>query len=220
MQVEIWSDVVCPWCYIGKRRFESALDRFAHADDVEVTWRSFELDPGTREVPDGTMAARMGRKYGLSPEVAAEKLVDMDRTAEAEGLAFHLADTVGGNSFAAHRVLHLARESGRADELKEALLHASFITAEAIGDPAVVRAAAVSVGLDPAEVDDVLAGDRYAEEVRAEEAQAVELGATGVPFFVFDRTWAVPGAQDADVFLQVLERAWARSNPDEVVTAD
>jgi predicted DsbA family dithiol-disulfide isomerase len=218
MQVEIWSDVVCPWCYIGKRRFETALGRFAHADDVEVTWRSFELDPDAPRVPDGTMAARLGRKYGMPPEVAAQKLVDMDATADAEGLAFHLADTVGGNSFTAHRVLHLARAHGRADELKEALLHASFITADAVGDPAVLRAAAMQVGLNPAEVDEVLAGDRFAAEVRAEEAEAGELGATGVPFFVFDRTWAVPGAQDPDVFLQVLERAWARSHPKVAVT--
>jgi predicted DsbA family dithiol-disulfide isomerase len=220
VQVEIWSDVVCPWCYVGKRRFETALNRFAHADEVEITWRSFELDPTAQQVPDGTMAALVARKYGVALEVAAEKLVGMDRTAEAEGLAFHLADTVGGNSFSAHRVLHLARRTGHDDELKEALFHAAFISAEPVGDPAVVRAAAVSVGLDPAEVDEVLAGDRYAEEVRAEEAEAGELGATGVPFFVFDRTWAVPGAQEADVFLQVLERAWARSHPDEVVTAD
>jgi predicted DsbA family dithiol-disulfide isomerase len=217
MQVEIWSDVVCPWCYIGKRRLEAALDRFEHADEVEVTWRSFELQPDSPAVPEGTMVDRMAARFGTTPDAAAARLAEMDRTAADAGLTFRLADTRGGNTFTAHRLLHLARRSGHGGALKEAFLQANFVDTEAIGDPDVLRRIAVSVGLEPADVDEVLAGDRYAEDVRAEEAEAGRLGANGVPFFVFDRALAVPGAQGSDVFLQVLEEAWARSHPEVTV---
>jgi predicted DsbA family dithiol-disulfide isomerase len=213
VNVEIWSDVVCPWCYIGKRRFERALGRFEHADEVEIVYRSFELDPGAPAVPTLGMVELLARKYGHTVEAAQAMLADMDRLAASEGLDYRLEETTGGNTFDAHRLLHLARDHGRNPAVKEALLHAYFIDRRPISDPEVLRQAAVEGGLPAEEVDAVLAGDQYATDVRADEAEARSLGATGVPFAVVDRLFALPGAQDADAVLAVLRRAWGRSHP-------
>ncbi len=222
MLVEIWSDVVCPWCYIGKRRFEKALGRFEHASEVEVRWRSFELDPRAPFRRSGDMASHLAAKYGLSLEQAQRQLKQLDSMAAGEGLDMALADTKPGNTFAAHRLIHLGYskdpETGAA--IKEALLHAYFVDRVAVSEPEELARVAASVGLDPAEVADLLAGDRFGEQVRSDEREAAELGATGVPFFVFDRSFAVPGAQDADTLLAILRRAWQRSHPTlEVISA-
>jgi predicted DsbA family dithiol-disulfide isomerase len=213
--VEIWSDIVCPWCYIGKRRFEAALARFEHADRVEVRWRSFELDPTAPFRRSGTMAGHLAAKYGMSVEQAAARLADMDRLAAAEGLRYDLARTQGGNTFAAHRLVHLgyARDGATGAAVKEALLHAYFEDLEPVSEPEVLVRVGVAAGLDRDEVAGVVEGDRFAAEVRADEAEAAALGCTGVPFFVFDRRFAVSGAQDADTFLLTLQRAWERSHP-------
>ncbi|MGH9095454.1 MAG: DsbA family oxidoreductase [Acidimicrobiales bacterium] len=213
MQVEIWSDIVCPWCYIGKRRFEAALGRFEHADEVQVTWRSFELDPRAPFRPGRSMIEHLASKYGRTQEQAREMLAQMDRMAAGEGLDYHLQDTTGGNTFDAHRLIHLAGSHGRGPELKEALLHAYFIDCLPASDPDVLVRVAGTVGLDEQEVRDVLDSDRFAQDVRADEQAATDYGATGVPFFVFDRAYAVPGAQEADVFLDALRRTWDRSHP-------
>ena len=213
MQVEIWSDVVCPWCYIGKRRFEKALAEFEHADEVTVTWRSFELDPRAPFLPGRSMAEQLAAKYGRTLPQAEEMLAHMDAMAAGEGLDFDLARTTGGNTFDAHRLLHLAGSLGRGQEMKEALLHTYFVERVPVSEHDVLRRVATGVGLPAAEVDDVLAGDRFADAVRADEAEAAELGCTGVPFAVVDRTFAVPGAQEPDTFLAVLRRAWDRSRP-------
>jgi predicted DsbA family dithiol-disulfide isomerase len=219
MLVEIWSDVVCPWCYIGKRRFEAAIEEFEHKDEVEVRWRSFELDPGAPFRRSGTMAEHLARKYGMSAEEAESRLESMNRLAAAEGLEYDLSRTNGGNTFDAHRLIHLGygkgAETGAA--IKEALLKAYFVDLEPISEPEVLQRVGESVGLDAEEVTALLESDRFAAEVRADEAEAKELGCTGVPFFVFDRAFAVPGAQDADTFLAVLRRAWSRAHPVEVV---
>ncbi|HET9076442.1 MAG TPA: DsbA family oxidoreductase [Acidimicrobiales bacterium] len=221
MLVEIWSDVVCPWCYIGKRRFEAALARFEHSDAVEVRWRSFELDPRAPFRRAGNMAEHLAAKYGMTVEQAQARLADMDRMAAGEGLAFDLARTQGGNTLDAHRLIHLAYEKGPAQgaAMKEALLHAYFIEFRPISEPDVLVEVGVAQGLDRDEVEQLLASDRFEAEVRADEAEAADLGATGVPFFVVDRAFAVPGAQDPEVVLQVLRRAWER-RPALVVPAD
>jgi predicted DsbA family dithiol-disulfide isomerase len=210
--VEVWSDVVCPWCYLGKRRFEAALAAFEHADEVVVRWRSYELDPSAPARRTRSMPELVARRYGLAAEEAAARLGALDRVARAEGLAFDLARTQGGNTFDAHRVLHLAAsvDADLAATLEEALLHAYFIELRAIGDRAVVVDVAGAVGLDPADVRAVLESDRFADDVRADEAEAAALGCTGVPFFVLDRAFAVPGAQDAATFLRVLRRVRER----------
>ena len=215
MLVEIWSDIVCPWCYIGKRRFEAALARFEHADGVEVRWRSFELDPHAPFRRSGDMAEHLAAKYGMSVPEAEGRLESLNRMAAQEGLRYDLRRTKGGNTFAAHRLLHLAyeKDSATGGALKEALLEAYFVDLLPISEPDVLTEIGVSVGLDRDEVARLLESDRFAGEVRREEAEAAALGCTGVPFFVFDRAFAVPGAQDADTFLATLRRAWDRSHP-------
>lgn len=215
MLVEIWSDVVCPWCYIGKRRFESALSRFEHADEVGVRWRSFELDPNAPRRFSGSMAEHLASKYGMTVEHAQQRLEDMNRLAAVEGLRYDLAHTRGGNTMDAHRLIHLgyAKNSETGSAVKEAMLKAYFVDLEAIGAPEVLTEAAVSAGLEREEVAAVLASDRFAEDVRRDEAEAVALGSSGVPFFVFDRALAVPGAQDSETLLITMRRAWERSHP-------
>jgi predicted DsbA family dithiol-disulfide isomerase len=215
MLVEIWSDIVCPWCYIGKRRFESALARFEHADEVEVRWRSFELDPRAAERRQGTMAEHLAAKYGMSVEDASARLGAMDQLAAQDGLHYDLARTQGGNTFDAHRLIHLGyeKDSATGAALKEALLHAYFEELQPIGDPEVLTEIGVHVGLDRDDVVKTLQSDRFAAEVREDEADAQALGCTGVPFFVFDRAFAIPGAQDPETILITLRRAWERSNP-------
>jgi predicted DsbA family dithiol-disulfide isomerase len=217
VNVEIWSDVVCPWCYIGKRRFEQALDRFPHADAVTVTYRSFELDPAAPTRREGTHDEHLARKYGLSVEKARQLNAQMTQTAAAEGLDFHFERMRGGNTFDAHRLLHLAADRGKQHELKERLLQATFTDGVPVADrDALVRLAA-EVGLDADEARDVLASDRYADAVRADERQAAAYGITGVPFFVVDGKYGVSGAQPADLLLQVLEKAYAESSPLTVI---
>src|SRR5437763_473531 len=181
MRVDIWSDVVCPWCYIGKRRLEAALARFDHRDEVEVVWRSFELDPRSPRTREGSYAGRLARKYGMTTEQAQAATARLARLADAEGVAFRLDDARPGNTFDAHRLLHLAAERGVQDRAKERFFAAYFTEGAAIGEPETLVALATAAGLAADEVQAVLDSDRYAEAVRADEEEATELGATGVP---------------------------------------
>ena len=221
MRIEIWSDVVCPWCFVGKRRLETALSGFDHADEVEVVYRSFELDPtaphsrgsgGGHELSTGVIA----RKYGRSEDEMRQMQQQLIDLAAEEGLAFRLFETVHTNTIDAHRLLHLALETGGPAlqrELKEALLSAYFEQAQDVGDHDVLTAVAVATGLEEGRVREVLAGQEYADAVAADIAQARAYGATGVPFFVVDEKYGVSGAQPAEVFSQVLDRAWTESHP-------
>ena len=215
MKVEIWSDVVCPWCYIGKRRFESALSRFPHGDQVEVEWRSFELDPGAARTHElrGTHAEQLSTKFGRPVDQIEQMLDQVTTTAAGEGLDFRFDLNRGGNSFDAHRLLHLAKARGRQDPLKERLDRGTFTEGLAVSDHEELTALAVEVGLDESEVRAVLASDRFADDVRADEAQARAYGISGVPFFVIDGTYGVSGAQPADLFLQGLTQAWGERSP-------
>jgi predicted DsbA family dithiol-disulfide isomerase len=211
VQVEIWSDVVCPWCYVGKRRFEAALARFAEREDVDVVWRSFELDPTAPQQRELPSTAHLAEKYGMSIEQAEASQQRLTDLAAAEGLEYHLGRTAGGNSFDAHRLLHLAAASGLQDALKERLLRAYLTEGEAIGRPDVLQRIAVEAGLDPTEVADVLAGEQFADEVRADEQRARLLGINGVPFFAIDGRYGISGAQSSDLILSALEQAWSES---------
>jgi len=216
MKIEIWSDVVCPWCYIGKRRLETALTTFEHADDVEIVYRSFELDPSSPRVPVETVAESLGRKYGQSPEGAQQMQDRVEAVAAEEGLLFRLGEAQRVSTVDAHRVLHLALETGGPalqSALKEELLAAYFLRAENVADHDLLRRTAEKVGLDAESVDRVLGTDAYADAVEADIREAAALGATGVPFFVIDRTYGVSGAQPAEAFTQVLERSWAETHP-------
>jgi predicted DsbA family dithiol-disulfide isomerase len=216
MRIEIWSDVVCPWCYIGKRRLERALADFEHADETEVVWRSFQLDPGAPAEPTERAVEMLARKYGQTPEGARAMQDQVEAVAAEEGLVYRLADTLHLNTVDAHRVLHLAlREGGPAlqGRVKEALLEAYFVRARNVADPDVLTEVAVGAGLDAAAVADLLAGDAFTEDVWADAEQAGRYGATGVPFVVVDGRYGVSGAQPADVFGGVLRRAWEDAHP-------
>jgi len=209
MQVEIWSDVVCPWCYLGKRRFEQALEGFEHRDEVEVVFRSFELDP---TITPGTTEATvdmLARKYGMSLAQAHDAQRQMEQRAAGDGLEFRMDGLRSGNTRDAHRLLHLAKEHGKEPELVERLHRAYFTEQTSVFDADTLADLAVEVGLDRADAEKVLATDAYADAVEADERTARELGATGVPFFVIDRRYGVSGAQPADVLRQALERAYA-----------
>ena len=216
MKIEIWSDVVCPWCYVGKRRLETALAGFEHADDVEIVYRSFELDPSAPRHGEELSTPVIARKYGRSEDEMRQMQQQLIDLAAEEGLAFKLFETVHTNTVDAHRLLHLALETQGAAvqrELKEALLAAYFLNAENIGDDEVLRRVAVDTGLDAARVDEVLASDEYADAVAADIAQARAYGATGVPFYVVDGRYGISGAQPAETFSQVLTQAWAETHP-------
>ena len=215
--VEVWSDVVCPWCYIGKRRFEAALSRFPHADQVEVEWRSFELDPqavSVRAAGEGADHADvLASKYGMSRAQAEAAIGNVTAAAAGEGLDFHLDVSLRSNTFDAHRVIHLAATRGLQDAVKERLMRAYFTEGEPVGDRDALVRLATDAGLEAAEVEQVLDTDEHADAVRADEADARALGITVVPFFVVDRRYGVSGAQPADQLLAVLERAWSERAP-------
>jgi len=204
---------------VGKRQFEEALGRFGHADQVTVSWRSFELDPTSPRVVGMSMDRILEHKYGMSAEQARAANQQMTTMAAGVGLEYHLDQVQAGNTFDAHRLLHLAATHGRGDALKERLLAAYFTEGRSVGDHTVLAELAVEVGLDPTQVDETLAGEAFAADVRADEARATALGATGVPFFVIDETYGVAGAQGSDVLLGALERAWSESHPVTLLNA-
>lgn len=208
MIVEIWSDVVCPWCYVGKRRFETALAAFEHRDAVTVVWRSFELDPAAPGEFAGERAARIAEKYGRSLEQVREMERRMIDTAAAEGLDFRFEFARAGATFDAHRVIHLAREHDLQDTVKERLLRAYFTEGELLSDHATLVRLAVEGGIDGDEVREMLAGDRYAAQVREDERAAAQLGISSVPTFVIDRARGVSGAQPPAELLELLRQGW------------
>jgi predicted DsbA family dithiol-disulfide isomerase len=223
VKVEIWSDVVCPWCYVGKRRFESALAQFAHRDDVELVWRSFELDPAAGPSPEepGSYGERLAKKYGGGLERAQQMLDTMTATAAQEGLDFRFDLARPGSTFDAHRLLHLALERGVQDAVKERLDRATFTEGLRTSDREELVRVVVEAGLDADEAREVLETNRYADAVRRDEAQAQAYGITGVPFFVVDGRYGVSGAQPAELLLQVLDTAWRERAPQLVtVTGD
>lgn len=223
MRIDIWSDVVCPWCYIGKRRLETALAGFEHAADVEVVWHSFELDPTAPQVATERVSDALGRKYGGGPERGREMVAQVESVAAEEGLAFRHGEALHANTRAAHRLIHLALETGGPalqGRLKEALLAAYFVETRNVADPQVLTEIATGVGLDADRVAEVLAGEEYDDAVTADIEQARAFGATGVPFFVIDQRYGISGAQPAELFTQALERAWAEAHPTLTVLSD
>jgi predicted DsbA family dithiol-disulfide isomerase len=219
MQVEIWSDIACPWCYVGKRRFEAALEQFEHRDDVQVSWRSFELDPEAPREREGDRAARLAEKYGSSLEQAREMERQITETAAAEGLNFRFDIARSGLTFDAHRVVHLAEAHGLQDEMKERLLRAYFSEGELMADHDTLARLAIEVGLPEAEVGETLAGDRYAAEVRADERAAGQFGISAVPTFVVDRSIGASGAHPPEALLDLLRQGWAARPRTPIVAA-
>ncbi len=216
MRIDVWSDIACPWCYIGKRRLESALGGFEHAGDVEVVYHSFELDPSAPVPPVETSTVALARKYGGGPEQITAMQDRVTELAAAEGLDYRLDRTLHLNTRDAHRVLHLALQVGGPAlqaGLKEALLDAYFVQARDLTDRVLLEQIADGVGLDPDAVRRVLASDEFDAEVSADVDQARAYGATGVPFFVVDGRYGISGAQPVEVFAGAIERAWSERQP-------
>ncbi len=208
MRVEIWSDIVCPWCYIGKRRFEAALAEFEHRDEVQVTWRSFELDPTAPPEREGDLAAHLARKYGMDVSEARAKQQQMTEMAAAEGATFRFDTVRSGSTFDAHRIVHLAKEHGLQDAMKERLLRAYFSEGRLISDHATLAELAAEVGLPEEEVAETLAGERYAEQVRDDQQTALQFGISAVPTFVIDRALGASGAHPPVAMLDLLRQGW------------
>lgn len=214
MRIEIWSDVVCHWCYIGKRRLEKALATFPH--EVEIVWHSYQLDPGSPTEAVDTVADYLGRKYG-GGEAAGRAMVDrVEAVAAGEGMIWRHSQSLRVNTLDAHRLLHAALADGGPrlqGDLKEQLLKAYFADARNVADHAVLREIAIGAGLNEARVDAVLGSTEFTDEVWNDQQEAASLGATGVPFFVIDRTFGIAGAEAAEVFSDVLHRAWEDAHP-------
>lgn len=213
--VEIWSDVVCPWCAVGKARFEQALDAFEHAEVVEVRWRSFELDPNRPATTDTDYVTMLARKYRTGRDQAEAMIDRMTQAGAAEGIEFRFDLARPGNTFDAHRVLHLAADRGRQHEVKERFLTGYHSEGVPIADHGALADLATDAGLDGDEVNEVLASDAYAEAVRADEAQAYEYGISGVPFFVLDRRAGVSGAQPSQHLLTALRQVHGHDAEDQ-----
>lgn len=210
LSIDVWSDIACPWCFVGKRRLERALETFPERSSVEVVWRSFELDPSApRQTEPGLHAERLARKYGSSVAEAEKRIARLVELARSDGISFDFERIRPGNTFDAHRVLHHAREVGLHTAVKERFLRGYLEEGRAIGDPEVLLSLAVDAGLDADAVSGVLSSGAHSDDVRADEAEAQRLGINGVPFFVIGGRYAVSGAQPAELLGRAISQAYA-----------
>lgn len=209
MRIDIWSDLVCPWCAIGMAHLEQALERFEHADDTYVIWRSFELDPGAPAVRPGEYDRLLAARYGTSPQGGRAMVSRISAACERAGLDARFDLVRAANTFDAHRLLHLAKMYGVQDALARRLTHAYLAEGQVLSDHPTLQHLAEQVGLAPAKIAHALAGDAFAEHVRGDEAEAARREITSVPTFLVDRRFVIPGAQAPDSMLASLRRAWA-----------
>ena len=213
MKVEIWSDLVCPFCYIGKRKFEQALDGFASKENVEIVWRSFQLDPDMKPVPGESVHQYLAKRKGVSVEQAKEMGNYMSNMAKEVGLEYNFDTAVINNTLAPHRLLHLAKKYGVQHEVKEKLFAAYYTHGKDIAAAEFLVETGVSVGIPADEIEHMLQSDLYTDEVREDQYRAQQIGVQGVPFFVFNNKYAVSGAQPTAVFAEVLEKVWEEEKP-------
>ncbi|MBK8831723.1 MAG: DsbA family oxidoreductase [Saprospiraceae bacterium] len=206
MQIEIWSDIMCPFCYIGKRKFEAALAQFEHKDDVQITWKSYQLSPDMVTDPKKNINQFLAEHKGISVEEAKRMNEYVTGMAAQVGLTYNFDKTIVANSFNAHRFAHFAKQFGKQDEAEEALFAAYFNEGKNLDDYAVLIELGKEIGLDPAALKTALESGAYADDVRTDILEAEQLGLRGVPFFVFDRKYGVSGAQDSKVFLETMEK--------------
>ena len=208
MKVEIWSDVMCPFCYIGKRKFENALAQFPHKDKIEVVWKSFQLDPTTVTDPSLNTIDNLAEKKGWSKQQAQETTAHVTNIAKQVGLEFNFDKAVVANSFDAHRLSHLAKKYGKQNELEEKLFQAYFTDGKNTADHSTLLQIGKESGIDEREITDILNNTTYSNEVEQDIIEAQHIGVRGVPFFVLDRKYAVSGAQESDTFLGALTKAY------------
>ncbi len=220
MKVEIWSDIVCPFCYIGKRKFENALKDFAQKDKVEIVWRSFQLDPEMVVVPGQSVHEYLGKRKGTTVAEGKKMNDSMSAIAKKIGLVYNFDKAIINNTLDAHRLLHLAKKNGLQNETKEALFAAYYTDGKNIADIASLVDIGERVGLNGIEINTMLQSDEYVNEVQLDQIYAQQIGVQGVPFYVFNDKYAVSGAQPTDVFAQVLNKVWEEEKPVmEIVSA-
>ncbi|MFV8268822.1 DsbA family oxidoreductase [Flavobacterium sp. GT2N3] len=218
LKIQIWSDVMCPYCYIGKRRIEGALALFEHKDAVEIEWKSFQLDAGFVASPEDNMVEHLAEKYRKDTTWAQEMMDSMTENAKNAGLDFHFEKSILANSFNAHRLLHLAKKHKRADVLEELLFKAYLTDGKNVNDLNTLKLLGLEAGLDAKAIDEVLHSDAYGNEVQQDINEAQSVGVQGVPFFVFDNKYAVSGAQHVETFVKTLEKVWEEGKFDSKVT--
>lgn len=208
MEVKIWSDVRCPFCYIGKRKFEAALAEFAHKDEVNITWKSFELDPNLQTVEDTNVYDYFSQAKGIPKEQAVDMFDNVTEVAAEVGLNFKLEQSVVANSFKAHRLIQLAKTMNLGNEIEEELFRIHFMEGKNIDDERVLMTSGKNIGIPETAIIALFNSDDFDAEVRIDQLEAQRIGVRGVPFFVFDDKYAVSGAQAPEIFLQTLEKAW------------
>nr|WP_315190664.1 DsbA family oxidoreductase [uncultured Flavobacterium sp.] len=218
LNIQIWSDIMCPFCYIGKRRIEEALQNFKHKDSVTIEWKSFQLDANFIAAPDDNIIDHLAEKYRKDTDWAQTMIDNMTQNAKNAGLDFHFEKAILANSFHAHRLLHLAKKYNLANELEELLFKAYLTDGKNVNDLDTLSKLGKEVGIDSEEIKQVLESNEYTKEVQQDIEQAQSIGVQGVPFFVFDNKYAISGAQPATTFLQTLERVWQEGNFDSKVT--
>lgn len=212
LKIQIWSDVMCPFCYIGKRKIEEAITQFENKDSIEIEWKSFQLDPNFVATPGETVVDHLAEKYRRDTDWAQSMVENTSQTAKSNGLDFHFEKAILANSLNAHRLLHLAKTHNRSNELKELLFKAYLTDGKNVNDWNTLLEIGQKAGLHIDEIKQLIDTDTYTKEVRQDQQEAQDLGVTGVPFFVFDNKYAVSGAQPTDVFLKTLEKTWEEGN--------
>ena len=220
MKVEIWSDVMCPFCYIGKRKFENALSNFPHKDQVQIEWKSFQLNPQMKTEPGKSINDYLAEVKGWTPEYAQQVNDQVTNMASEVGLEYNMDKAVVANSFDAHRFVQFAKTKGLGDDAEEQLFKAYFTDGKDTSNLETLVELGNAIGLDSGELKTVLEGSRFSEDVRHDIYEAQQVGARGVPFFVFDRKYAVSGAQQPETFLGALEKSfveWEKANPKPLI---
>jgi predicted DsbA family dithiol-disulfide isomerase len=213
MKVEIWSDVVCPFCYIGKRKFESALEKFPHKDEIEIEWKSYQLSPKMKTEPSKNVHQYLAEHKGISLDEAKAMNEEVTRMAAENGLTYNFDKTIVANSFTAHRFSHFAKQYAKQNEAEELLFRAYFTEGKNIDDIDTLAALGTQLGLTASTVKETLKTTMFSDDVHMDIYEASQVGAQGVPFFVFDNKYAISGAQDSSLFLQTLEKAFAEHDP-------
>jgi predicted DsbA family dithiol-disulfide isomerase len=214
LKIQIWSDVMCPFCYIGKRKMEEALNQFENKNSVAIEWKSFQLDPSFVATPNESIIDHLAEKYRKDTDWAQTMVDNMTENAKRSGLDFHFEKAILANSLNAHRLLHLAKKHNLSNELEELLFKAYLTDGKNVNDLHTLESLGLEAGLEKEAIDHVLHSEDYANEVRQDQEEAQDIGVTGVPFFVFDNKYAVSGAQQTDVFLKTLEKTWEEGNFD------